>query len=99
MEGFDLTPETNELLKGVSRAEMDELAVPPDLLAAHGAVSEPVAAAMATGAQRGSRATYALSITGIEARLSGPRRHELGQLLLREAHALAGQVTGTMRTR
>lgn len=41
---------------------------------------------------------WALSITGIEARLSGPRQHELGQLLLREAHALAGEMTGTMRT-
>lgn len=42
---------------------------------------------------------WALSITGIEARLSPPRQAELGQLLLREAHALAGQVAGTMRPR
>jgi len=42
---------------------------------------------------------WALSVTGIEARLSGARQHELGQLLLKEAHALAGQVTGAVRTR
>jgi DNA-binding IclR family transcriptional regulator len=35
---------------------------------------------------------WALSITGIEARLSPPRQHELGALLLREAHQLATPV-------
>jgi DNA-binding IclR family transcriptional regulator len=38
---------------------------------------------------------WALSITGIEARLAPPRQQELGQLLLREAHALAGRVSNT----
>lgn len=36
---------------------------------------------------------WALSITGIEARLSPPRQQELGQLLMHEAHALAGRIT------
>lgn len=40
---------------------------------------------------------WALSITGIEARLSPPRQQELGRLLLHEAHALAGRVTGSSR--
>lgn len=35
---------------------------------------------------------WALSITGIEARLAPPRQAELGRLLLEEAHALAGRV-------
>src|SRR5579875_3746554 len=35
------------------------------LIAAHGAVSEPVAAAMAEGAVRNSRATIAVSVTGV----------------------------------
>ena len=48
-----------------NRLKQDELAVPADLLAAHGAVSEPVAAAMAAGARRRYAATYALAITGI----------------------------------
>ncbi|MFT4042633.1 MAG: competence/damage-inducible protein A [Gordonia sp. (in: high G+C Gram-positive bacteria)] len=41
------------------------LGVPPELIAAHGAVSEPVAAAMATGALRALGADTALSTSGI----------------------------------
>ncbi|WP_069038668.1 CinA family protein [Methyloversatilis sp. RAC08] len=41
------------------------LDVPVELLAAHGAVSEPVALAMARGALARSAATVALSVTGI----------------------------------
>jgi len=41
------------------------LGVPADMIAAHGAVSEQVAAAMARGARRISGADYALSTTGI----------------------------------
>ena len=41
------------------------LGVPADLLAAHGAVSEPVAVAMAKGALARAGATHAVSITGI----------------------------------
>jgi DNA-binding IclR family transcriptional regulator len=36
---------------------------------------------------------WALSITGIESRLAPPRQHELGQLLLHEAHDLARILT------
>jgi nicotinamide-nucleotide amidase len=43
----------------------DLLGVPDDLLARHGAVSEPVAAAMAAGARDRTGATHALAITGI----------------------------------
>jgi DNA-binding IclR family transcriptional regulator len=35
---------------------------------------------------------WALSLTGVESRIAPPRQHELGPLLLREAHALAGRV-------
>lgn len=41
------------------------LGVPAELLAEHGAVSEPVARAMAEGARQRIGATYALAITGI----------------------------------
>jgi nicotinamide-nucleotide amidase len=41
------------------------LGVPAEMLAAHGAVSKPVAEAMAEGARRRSGSTFALSITGI----------------------------------
>ncbi|MFM2390380.1 MAG: nicotinamide-nucleotide amidohydrolase PncC [Pseudomonadota bacterium] len=46
-------------------AKTDMLGVNPATLAAHGAVSEPVAAEMATGAITHSTATLAVAITGI----------------------------------
>ncbi|MDP1777212.1 MAG: CinA family protein [Brevundimonas sp.] len=45
-------------------AKADELAVPPRLLQEHGAVSEPVARAMAEGALRTSGAGVAVAVTG-----------------------------------
>lgn len=41
------------------------LGVPPELIAAHGAVSEPVVGAMASGARRALGASTALAVTGI----------------------------------
>ena len=46
-------------------AKRMDLGVPDELLAAHGAVSEPVARAMAEGALRRSAADVAVAITGI----------------------------------
>jgi nicotinamide-nucleotide amidase len=46
-------------------AKRTDLGVPSELLAAHGAVSEPVARAMADGALARSAADVAVSITGI----------------------------------
>lgn len=48
-----------------NEAKAETIGVPTDLIAAHGAVSEPVARAMAEGALRASRADVAVSITGI----------------------------------
>ncbi len=48
-----------------NQAKVDLLGVEPATLAAHGAVSEATAAAMASGAQRASRADWALAITGV----------------------------------
>lgn len=46
-------------------AKTDMLGVPATLIAAHGAVSEEVARAMADGALRRSQATLAVAVTGI----------------------------------
>lgn len=46
-------------------AKSDMIDVPPDLIERHGAVSEPVARAMALGAVARSAASVAVSITGI----------------------------------
>lgn len=46
-------------------AKTEMIGVPSDIIEHHGAVSEPVARAMAEGALRNSRAQLALSITGV----------------------------------
>jgi len=48
-----------------NRAKQDMLGVPGDLIADAGAVSEPVARAMAEGALRESRANIAVAVTGV----------------------------------
>ena len=48
-----------------NEAKTEELGVPADLIAAHGAVSEPVARAMAEGALTHSHADLAVSVTGV----------------------------------
>ncbi|HEX7383980.1 MAG TPA: CinA family protein, partial [Burkholderiaceae bacterium] len=46
-------------------AKAESLGIDPALIAAHGAVSEPVARAMAEGALAHSRADLAVAVTGI----------------------------------
>ena len=48
-----------------NEAKIEMLGVPAALISAHGAVSAPVAAAMAEGALSCSRAAFAVSVTGI----------------------------------
>lgn len=48
-----------------NEAKTESIGVPADLVAAHGAVSEPVARAMAEGALAHSRADVAVGITGV----------------------------------
>ena len=48
-----------------NEAKMEMLGVPEALLIAHGAVSEPVARAMAEGALQRSRADIAVAVTGV----------------------------------
>ena len=47
------------------QVKVDELGVPADLLQRHGAVSEPVAAAMAGGVRQLLRSDVGVSITGV----------------------------------
>ncbi|WP_395070429.1 CinA family protein [Paraburkholderia silvatlantica] len=48
-----------------NQAKTEMIGVPPELIDKHGAVSEPVARAMAEGALSNSRAQVSLAITGI----------------------------------
>jgi nicotinamide-nucleotide amidase len=65
----DLPGSSRYFLEGVvayaNAAKVHRLGVDEGLIAAHGAVSEPVARAMAEGVRRVSGATWGLSITGI----------------------------------
>jgi nicotinamide-nucleotide amidase len=69
-------------------AKRDMLGVPAELLEKHGAVSEPVARAMAEGALKHSRADIAASITGF----AGPTK-EGEEGLVHFACARAGRDT------
>lgn len=61
-----------------NQAKMDMLGVPETLLAAHGAVSEPTALAMAQGAVTHSRAQWSLAITGIAGPAGGSAEKPVG---------------------
>jgi nicotinamide-nucleotide amidase len=69
------------------RAKVSLLGVPAELIAAHGAVSEPVARAMAEGARRAGGATFGVGITGIAGPGGGTPDKPVGTVHL----ALAGE--------
>lgn len=73
-------------------AKVATLGVPLELLSAHGAVSEPVAAAMAEGALRVSRAKLALSTTGIAGPGGGTETKPVGTVFI----GLAAEGRGTI---
>jgi nicotinamide-nucleotide amidase len=68
-------------------SKTDLLGVPAGLIAAHGAVSEEVARAMAEGARSKSGATYALATTGIAGPDGGTVEKPVGTVWM----ALAGE--------
>jgi nicotinamide-nucleotide amidase len=65
----DVPGASNYFIEGVvsysNQSKIDLLSVPADLLAEHGAVSEPIARAMAEGVRHRSGADYAIAVTGI----------------------------------
>src|ERR1700761_1394956 len=61
-----------------NEAKEDLLDVPTDLIHAHGAVSEPVACAMAAGALKHSLAQLAVAVTGIAGRGGGTAQKRVG---------------------
>src|SRR3954454_2000454 len=65
-----------------NEAKTDLLGVAPDLIAEHGAVSEPVARAMAEGARQRSGAQYALSTTGIAGPGGGSVEKSVGTVFI-----------------
>ncbi len=63
-----------------NEAKSELLGVPVELIATHGAVSEPVARAMASGALQHSRAQVALSVTGIAGPSGGSPNKPVGMV-------------------
>ena len=61
-----------------NEAKIDILGVDPQLLEKHGAVSEEVARAMAEGARKRAKSTYALSTTGIAGPDGGSEQKPVG---------------------
>ena len=61
-----------------NEAKHEMLGVPTDLIATHGAVSEPVARAMAMGAIEHSRADVAVAVTGIAGPTGGSADKPVG---------------------
>ena len=70
-----------------NEAKSELLGVAPELIAAHGAVSEPVARAMAEGALGASRANVAVSITGIAGPGGGTPEKPVGTVCVDVASA------------
>lgn len=78
-----------------NQAKVDLLGVPPELIAAHGAVSEPVALAMAEGARAGARAQAGVGVTGIAGPGGGSDEKPVGTVCI--AVAAGRSRVGTFR--
>jgi nicotinamide-nucleotide amidase len=72
--------------------KIEMLGVTPEMLQENGAVSRPVAEAMALGARRRTGATYALSITGIAGPAVGSESAPVGTTFIALADAAGTQV-------
>jgi len=85
-------PESSDVLERgfvtyTNEAKHESLGVPNSVLARHGAVSEPVARAMAEGALRHSHADIAVSVTGLAGPGGGTDAKPVGLVHLAAARA------------
>jgi nicotinamide-nucleotide amidase len=75
-----------------NEAKIDALGVDPNLIQQHGAVSEPVAWAMADGARKRAHSDFAISTTGIAGPSGGSAEKPVGTVFV----ALASAETDTV---
>jgi nicotinamide-nucleotide amidase len=81
-----------------NQSKIDLLGVPASLIAAHGAVSEPVAEAMAGGMARIAGADFAVGITGIAGPAGGSPEKPVGLVVVSAAWARQGTIETRVRT-
>jgi nicotinamide-nucleotide amidase len=80
-----------------NEVKISALGVAPDLMALHGAVSEPVATAMADGVRVRFSADLGLSITGIAGPAGGSPEKPVGTVVIAIATGRAGSSVRTFR--
>ena len=78
-----------------NEAKCDMLGVPPALISAHGAVSEPVVRAMVAGAVTHSLAQVAVAVTGVAGPLGGSPEKPVGTVWF--GWSVAGRVSTAVR--
>ena len=81
-----------------NQSKTDLLGVPPDLVSAHGAVSERVADAMARGMLRVSTADIAVGITGIAGPAGGTPEKPVGRVVIAAAWRRGDTADSRVRT-
>ena len=78
---------THGFVTYANEAKISMLAVDTALIVQHGAVSEPIARAMASGAQAAAKSGVAISITGIAGPSGGSAEKPVGLVHMAIAHA------------
>lgn len=95
----DLSGSSNWFERGFvtysNAAKVEMLGVDPALIATHGAVSEPVARAMAGGAVRHARAQVSVAVTGVAGPTGGSADKPVGTVWF--GWCVAGQTTSALR--
>lgn len=81
-----------------NQSKTDVLGVPAEMIAAHGAVSEPVAEAMASGMVRLARADVAVGVTGVAGPTGGTPEKPVGMVAIAAAWMRANAVETRVRT-
>lgn len=81
-----------------NQAKIDMLGVPGSSIAEHGAVSEPVAEAMAAGMVRAAGTDFAVGITGVAGPGGGTPQKPVGMVVVAAAWARDGAIDTRVRT-
>jgi nicotinamide-nucleotide amidase len=81
-----------------NQSKIDLLGVSPELIQRHGAVSEPVARAMADGMVRAARTDLAVGVTGVAGPSGGTPEKPVGTVAIAAAWARDGKIETRART-